>query len=289
MTSGPRILDSKDLYWLAGYLEGEGCFLRPSPSTPTIPKIMAVSTDRDVIERVGRFFGVSYIFHKKPSKSHWKDSYRVASTGKNAVKIMASIYPIMGKRRQEQIRVASNDMAINDQPVMEEFMFYWMVGLLEAEGSFMKSTASKPSQVVVKVHMTDQDVMERIGAMLDVSVGGPFTREGKYWKPYYKPFFVLTKSNRPAFELMQAIKPYMGERRQNQIDAAMSSYSPCPDRYIKISGENNCNAKLTAEQVREIRSRLAEGEGLTPLAKEFNVGVGLIWKIKVRQSWKHID
>jgi hypothetical protein len=54
-------------------------------------------------------------------------------------------------------------------------------------------------------------------------------------------------------------------------------------------GERVGNAKLTAEQVREIRTLRAGGRTLQSLADQFGVRVGNISAIVARQTWKHID
>jgi len=51
-------------------------------------------------------------------------------------------------------------------------------------------------------------------------------------------------------------------------------------------GENNKIAKLTADQVRDIRSRV--GQTLTDIADEFGVEFSTIGKIIRRNSWKHV-
>ena len=58
------------------------------------------------------------------------------------------------------------------------------------------------------------------------------------------------------------------------------------DTYGK--GEKHTQAKLTAEQVREIRRRRSTGESLKALAKAFGVNLPNISNIANRRSWKHI-
>lgn len=280
MSSGPRISDSKDVYWLAGLLEGEGSFLKPRPSTPTIPRITIEMCDKDVIERVAYIFGVNYIYHRKPRNDHRKGGYGVASAAKNAVKIMQAIYPIMGERRKKQIAEATNGRAVNDYPLNPEFKLYWLAGILEAEGSFLKGTPSAPNKPNIKIHTTDQDIAQRVADIFQVKMMGPYTRSE--WEVEYKPFYMVTKRSRPAIKLMQQIRPMMGERRQGQIDAAIASY-------VDKSGPNHPNVKLTVEQVREIRRRLADGEKLNVVAKGYKVDISLVWQIKARRAWKHIE
>jgi len=51
-------------------------------------------------------------------------------------------------------------------------------------------------------------------------------------------------------------------------------------------GEKNVGAKLTADQVLEIRSR--SGESKSELAKEFGVSTSTVYDIIRRTLWKHI-
>lgn len=100
-------MDVNDKFWLAGYLEGEGSFLKPSPSAPNNPGISACSTDEDVIQHVAEILGVSYCEAKKKSKNpKHKRVWVVKKRGYHAVQIMREIQPLMGKRRQSQIQTA---------------------------------------------------------------------------------------------------------------------------------------------------------------------------------------
>lgn len=54
-------------------------------------------------------------------------------------------------------------------------------------------------------------------------------------------------------------------------------------------GENAGRAKLTEEQVREIKRRLRNGETTRALAKEYGVGKSTIGSISSGENWKHIS
>ena len=56
-------------------------------------------------------------------------------------------------------------------------------------------------------------------------------------------------------------------------------------RNSKNRGESNSKAKLTAEQVLEIR---ADTRSQGVIAKQYGVGQALIWKIKHRTLWRHV-
>lgn len=94
---------SDELYWLAGFLEGEGSFMKGPPSAPNRPTISMVSTDLDVAERVARLLGVNYIQHTRPTNKKWKKQYSVLLRGAKAVAMMELLRPLMGERRRQQI------------------------------------------------------------------------------------------------------------------------------------------------------------------------------------------
>jgi hypothetical protein len=101
-------MDERDLYWLAGLLEGEGSFVAGPPSSPNRPRIQISMTDQDVVERVAAFFGIQYIQVRRQGKEgqNWKTAYNVFLRGKRAIALMKILYPLMGKRRRKQIEHA---------------------------------------------------------------------------------------------------------------------------------------------------------------------------------------
>lgn len=54
-------------------------------------------------------------------------------------------------------------------------------------------------------------------------------------------------------------------------------------------GKDNSQAKLTDEQVIEIRKRLTNGESRAALMKEFDVSKTLVQMIATREAWNHLD
>ncbi len=94
--------------WLAGWLEGEGSFGRPPPSTPRRPRVYGTSCDRDVIDRVAHSVRI------RPGLCHdprgvargWSPAWKVLKQGGAAVELMRALRPLMGKRRAEQIDAA---------------------------------------------------------------------------------------------------------------------------------------------------------------------------------------
>lgn len=55
-----------------------------------------------------------------------------------------------------------------------------------------------------------------------------------------------------------------------------------------LIGERHHQAKLTEQQVREIRARHGAGEQQKTLAAEFEVATYAIWSIVHRRTWRHV-
>src|SRR3990167_10221228 len=75
------MMELRDLYWLAGWLEGEGSFTFNTGTKPYIsnsPRISSVSTDRDVVNRAATIMNThllgpyNTIIPGKIRKPNWK-------------------------------------------------------------------------------------------------------------------------------------------------------------------------------------------------------------------------
>ena len=92
-----------DLYWIAGLLEGEGCF---SISRNT-PAIIVGMTDEDVVKSVCDTWG-STLRGPKRMKGSRKDVWVTSIHGSNAVGWMQTLFKLLGRRRQTRIREILN-------------------------------------------------------------------------------------------------------------------------------------------------------------------------------------
>jgi len=95
-----------ELYWLAGWLEGEGSFTRPPPSSPRGARLLASSCDEDVVREVARLLRVKPRMETRGQEKGWSPIWRVLLTGGRAVCLMQAIEPVMGRRRKKQIEKA---------------------------------------------------------------------------------------------------------------------------------------------------------------------------------------
>jgi len=91
--------------WLAGLLEGEGCFKvgkHRNRNTRHI-RIEVVSTDRDILEKCHEIIRAGHIYVYPHRKYKTQYRYSVASEG-SVIAVMFAIYPFMGARRRLKIR-----------------------------------------------------------------------------------------------------------------------------------------------------------------------------------------
>lgn len=91
-------MNDMQLAWLAGLLEGEGCFY-----FRTTPWIMLQMTDEDVVQKAALLFKRKCSRCSKPLPSG-KYVYHTHVTGTDALGVMESLLPFMGIRRSEKIK-----------------------------------------------------------------------------------------------------------------------------------------------------------------------------------------
>ncbi len=77
-----------------------------------------------------------------------------------------------------------------------------------------------------------------------------------------------------------------GTYSENNLDAYRKGRMTSPSVYTR--GEKSGQAKLTDENVREIKSALKAGERPVPLSRKYGVSLRAITKIRDRETWKHI-
>jgi|HubBroStandDraft_6_1064221.scaffolds.fasta_scaffold00134_6 hypothetical protein len=100
------MLEMNELCWLAGLLEGEGCFHAQPQGRKRTPNLLiqVAMTDRDVVEHVAKLFGCNLRTPCKPRAHQHKTVYSVGVCGIKALGWMMTLYPLMGARRQAKIR-----------------------------------------------------------------------------------------------------------------------------------------------------------------------------------------
>ena len=97
------MMRASDIHWLAGLMEGEGCFTIQRTGKGYIPLLVVLAmTDIDVVERAAQMIGVRVRMYQRTSKG--KPIYRIQLHGPRAVQWMMTLYGLMGQRRRLRIR-----------------------------------------------------------------------------------------------------------------------------------------------------------------------------------------
>lgn len=100
----------KSTEWLAGILEGEGCFSEfksGSSGFYTTPGVTITMTDGDVIDAVSDMFfmiGGRRTKVRKYLLPSGKPAFSIYLTGLPAAKVMIAVLPYMGERRSLKIK-----------------------------------------------------------------------------------------------------------------------------------------------------------------------------------------
>lgn len=89
-----------ELAWLAGLLEGEGCFSYRKDRD--IPVLEVKMTDWDVMNRVALLFG-RRVTPIPPGREGYQPQYRARVQGEPARELMRLLKPHMGQRRAARI------------------------------------------------------------------------------------------------------------------------------------------------------------------------------------------
>lgn len=97
--STPEDIPELDLRWLAGLLEGEGCF----KSSANGISIILGMTDKDTVERVSELWEKSLQNPRAPGPIGHKDMHYVQINGDVAARWMVVLRPFMFSRRKEAI------------------------------------------------------------------------------------------------------------------------------------------------------------------------------------------
>lgn len=90
------MIDIKNIYWAAGFLEGEGCFQHPKHVC-----VRATQKQTEPLNRLKFLFGGSlYPAYTTPGWPSW------SLTGEKAAGLMMTIYSLMSPIRKKQINTA---------------------------------------------------------------------------------------------------------------------------------------------------------------------------------------
>lgn len=92
----------KNIAWLAGLLEGDGCF-QIKNGKARLPRITVAMLDKDIVEEVAIFLKSTITEYPTPKGD--KIMYKTTMSKRSVLEpLLLQLYPYLGKRRQEQVR-----------------------------------------------------------------------------------------------------------------------------------------------------------------------------------------
>ena len=97
--------------------------------------------------------------------------------------------------------------------------FSWFVGLFEGEG-YIGSTSDKCVQIVISG--SDKDVMDKVSSLLEKN----YVEVQPKGKHTYKKQYRISIVGKKARYIVENIKPYMSERRQEKIEQVLAANKP---------------------------------------------------------------
>lgn len=112
---------------------------------------------------------------------------------------------------------------VNPSFFMSDIDAAWLAGLLEGEGYFQitKPRHHHPSQVVIRLSMTDRDVVEKAAKLLN---NVPINEKAKTTER--KTIYAISLSKRDEVEkILHQILPFMGDRRSQKINECLEVIS----------------------------------------------------------------
>lgn len=92
----------KEIYWAAGFLEGEGCF----NSHHGTLQITAGQVQKEPLDRLEKMFKGHLYLGKKPKNDKANRCWVWDIHAKKAASVSMTLYSLMSPKRREQIRIA---------------------------------------------------------------------------------------------------------------------------------------------------------------------------------------
>lgn len=110
----------EDLAWAAGFLDGDGCiscYLRGDKKQDIYIKVSAVSTRREMLDKLQLMFGGSVCaMHKENSSRNWKSSWIWTTTHRRAERVLLAVHAyLVGKHEQAVKAIEARNYVSHDR------------------------------------------------------------------------------------------------------------------------------------------------------------------------------
>lgn len=100
------MIDLRELYWAAGFLEGEGCFSRGTPKQPSGIQIRACQVNPEPLVRLQKCLGGAINGPHRGHRINQSPIYDLAAYSMRAAALMMTLFCLMSQKRQGQMRIA---------------------------------------------------------------------------------------------------------------------------------------------------------------------------------------
>jgi hypothetical protein len=138
------------------------------------------------------------------------------------------------KKHYSRLKKGNDIVKILDKSNWSDINLAWISGLIEGEGTFTIRKSNNKKYITIKVVSTDFDVIHKLHKLVGYGkINGPYDRSTAGKKR--KPFLVWCLHDMyPQVELMNAILPYMCQRRSNRIKECLSLIENSKTRNLYI-------------------------------------------------------
>lgn len=106
-------ISTRDLYWTAGFLEGDGYF---GFGKARHLQIQAVQVQCWPLDKLQLLYGGSISVHHYPDRPTWQSIHRWTLPGTHAAALMMTLYPLMTAYRKGQIKKALDGWKTKEIP-----------------------------------------------------------------------------------------------------------------------------------------------------------------------------
>ena len=270
------------LPYFAGLIDAEGHFgvskskyaAKDGERTYKSPRLQIAMTDEDIIRFFAKSLGINNVWiNTKRGKENYKPLFGCGKMGSGAIEIAEKLWPWLGNNKRSQIEKVIEECCLDvslpsESPIRND---EWLAGILDGEGWFMaiERTNGRTKTLygcpICECQMATLEDMRDIADLMGVETLSTVPPKKDGWLVQYRAMARGTK----ALSVMKRIRPYVGKRRGEKIDALFTQFSEWHPRQ-----------KLTNDKVMSIYQRAWAGEQGTKLAEEFGISSGNVSDIK---------
>jgi len=232
----------KNLVWLAGFLEGDGCF---GIDSQTRPYISVQVIDEPLLQFIAFLFETNIYTYNNPNHPKWRTVYRTELYNREKLRwLLPRLYPYLSARRQCKVcelmhildvsysfdptcSVFANKVLPNpfekekysgEVPMLTSKEAQWLAGYFEAEGHMHLDKRASIAQPGLVFQSTDQDVIAYVSTLFNK----PYSQANRRTTANNLVFSVATKNHVSLDSLFPVLKVEChgskGQRLQEGLD-----------------------------------------------------------------------